>query len=177
MKRSRAIDLPWTIHTPIVSSCAFREGLRDLWRKMTQILGNNARNCYTGVARNPHRIGWRRSRALFSNTCQQRTCLHRLYKHAHKSYNIDRWIPSLRTTSRLVHQQTTTSCLEHALRQRALSRTLRPSHHPSSSSDNGNLRRYQILFSSTSKELSTSTVEGRYRTPIRGRGSSSRQRS
>ena len=85
-------------------------------------------------------INRRRSRALFSNTCQQRTCLNRLYKHAHKSYNIERWTPSLRTTSRLVHYQTTTSCLEHALRQRALSRTLRPSHHPSSS-DNGNLRR------------------------------------
>jgi hypothetical protein len=41
-ERSSTIDLPWTIHTPIKSSRAFREGLRDRRRKMTQIPGDDA---------------------------------------------------------------------------------------------------------------------------------------
>jgi hypothetical protein len=157
---------------PIVSSCAFREGLRDLWEKMTQILENNAWNCYTGVARNPHRVCRRRSRALFPNTCQQRTCLHRLYKHEHKSYNIDRWTRSLRMTLRLIHHRMTTSGLEYAPLLRALSRALRPSHHPSSNTTHSR-RGHQILSLSASKASSTGTVEGRCWNPIKGLGSSS----
>lgn len=135
---------PWTILTPIMSACAFRGAMRDRRRKVTQILGTTRENCYTGVARNPHRVRRRRSRASFSNTCQQRICLHRLYKHAHKSYSIDRWIPSLRTTLRLIHHRMTTSRLEHEPLLSALSRTLLPSRHHSSGQNSGR-RRHQIL--------------------------------
>jgi hypothetical protein len=67
-ERSSTIDLPWTIHTPIKSSRAFREGLRDRRRKMTRW------NCDNGVARKLHRVGRRRSQTLFSNTLKQCTC-------------------------------------------------------------------------------------------------------
>ena len=123
-----------------------------------------------------HRVGRRRSRALFSNTCQQRTCLNSSYKNAHESYNIDRWTPSLRATLRLIHRRITTSRLEHEPLLRILSRTLRPSRHPSSSK-NGSRRRHRILSLSTSKTLSTGTVEGRYWNLIRGLSSSSLHRS
>jgi hypothetical protein len=143
-ERPSTINLPWKILTPIMSACAFRGGMRDRRRKVTQILGTTRGNCYTGVARNPHRVCRRRSRALFSNTSQQRTCLHRSYKHAHKSYNIDRWTPSLRTTLRLIHHRMTTPRLEHEPLLSALSRTLLPSRHHSSGQNSGR-RRHQIL--------------------------------
>lgn len=52
-------------------------------------------NCDTGLARKPHCVGRRRSQTLSSNTCQQRTCLNRLYKYAHESYEFDRHSSSL----------------------------------------------------------------------------------
>ena len=129
---------PSNLPVRFVRACAIRGEIRR------KFCGTTRRNCDTRVARNPHRVRRRRSRASFSNTCQQRTCLHRLYKHAHKSYNIDRWTPSLRTTLRLIHHRMTVSRLEHKPLLRALSRTLRPSRHPSSGK-NGNRKRHRIL--------------------------------
>jgi hypothetical protein len=84
---------------PIMSAYAICKGLRDRRRKMTQILVNGAWELqYWGNAETAPRVGRRRSQTLFSNTCQQRTCLNRSYKKVHESYNINRWIPSLRTT-------------------------------------------------------------------------------
>ena len=171
-ERPSTINLPWTIHTPIKSSCVFRQGLRDKGRKTTKFWGTTRGNCDTGVARNPHRVRRPCSRASFSNTCQQRTCLHLLYKHAHKSYNIDRWTPSLRTTLRLIHHRMTTSRLVYAPLLRALSYSLLPSHHPSSNTTRSR-RGHQIRSLSASKASSTGTVEGRCWNPIKGLDSSS----